>query len=151
MSRQNWMDLKYQDNPTLSNKLQVSMNNCPRNICLTWWPERIKNRDRINQDLMTQETAKKKRWRWKGHNLTKSNNNTNNNRIQRCNSRFLTISSLRHEPSPAHMLKWTRCNCVQIMCNTSSTHHVQHVMLCAVWYKGTAQLLSLTELKLHLC
>ena len=31
--------------------------------------------------------------------------------------------------------------------NTSSACHAQHV-LCATWYKGTAQLLSLTELKL---
>ena len=40
----------------------------------------------------------------------------------------------------------------------SCANHVQHierlsrasVMLCATWYEGTAQLLSLTELKLHL-
>ena len=36
------------------------------------------------------------------------------------------------------------------MCNTSSAYHVQHVMLHATWYVGTAQLLSLTELKSHL-
>ena len=41
------------------------------------------------------------------------------------NSRFSTISSLHHEPSPARTLKWPR-------------------------YKGTTQLLSLTELKSHL-
>ena len=37
-----------------------------------------------------------------------------------------------------------------IMCNTLSTYHKQHDVLCATWYKGTAQLLSLTECKSHL-
>ena len=31
-------------------------------------------------------------------------------RIQRCNSRFYTIFSLRRELSPTHMLKWPRSN-----------------------------------------
>ena len=39
---------------------------------------------------------------------------------------------------------------MQITCNTSSAYHVHHLMLCVAWYEGTAQLLSLTELKLHL-
>ena len=54
---------------------------------------------------------------------------------------------------------------VQITCSTWSACHVQHVvykshaahgalvmysMLCATWYEGTAQLLSLIELKSHL-
>ena len=43
-----------------------------------------------------------------------------------------------------------RRNQVQITCNTLSTYHVQHVILHATWYEGTAQLLSLTELKWHL-
>ena len=43
-----------------------------------------------------------------------------------------------------------KCNRVQIMCNTSSAYHVQHVVLCATWYEGTAQRLCLTEHKLHL-
>ena len=41
-------------------------------------------------------------------------------------------------------------NRVQITCNTSSANHVQLVVLSATWYEGTAQLLSLTELKSHL-
>ena len=42
-------------------------------------------------------------------------------------------------------------NHVQIMCNTSSACHVQHVVLCASSYEGTSQLLSLTEFKyMHL-
>ena len=82
--------------------------------------------------------------------VTNSNNNHNNNRIQRRNSRFVTISSLRRELSPTRMLKWPRHNCVQIRCSTSRAYHVQHVVLCATWYEGTAQLLSLTELKSHL-
>ena len=63
---------------------------------------------------------------------------------------FFTISSLRREPSPTQTLKWPGRNRVQITCYTSSVYHVQHVVLRATWYKGTAQLLSLTELKLHL-
>ena len=79
-----------------------------------------------------------------------NNNNNNNNRFHRHNLRFFTISIQRHEPSPTHMLKWPGCNRVQITCNTSSACHVQHVVLRATWYKGTAQLLTLTELKSHL-
>ena len=45
---------------------------------------------------------------------------------------------------------WSGRNRVQITCNTSSAYHVQHVVLRATWYEGTAQLLSLTEFKLHL-
>ena len=81
------------------------------------------------------------------------NNNNNNdkyNRIQRCNSRISTVSSLRREPTPARTFKWPGSNRVQITCNTSSAHHVQHIMLRATWYEGTAQLLSMTELKSHL-
>ena len=40
-------------------------------------------------------------------------------RIQRRNSRFLTISSLRREPSPTRTLKWPGRNRVQITCNMS--------------------------------
>ena len=79
-----------------------------------------------------------------------NNNNNNDNCIQRHNSRFFTISSLHHKPSPTRTLKCPGHNCVQIMCNTSSAYHVQHVVLRATWYEGTAQLLSLTKLKLHL-
>ena len=56
----------------------------------------------------------------------------------------------RRELSPTRTLKWPRLIRVQITCNTSSTYHVQHVMLRATWYEGTAQLLSLAELKSHL-
>ena len=78
-----------------------------------------------------------------------NNNNNNNNRIQRRYSRFFTISSQRRELSPTRTLKWPRRNRVQITCNTTSAYHVQHVVLRATWYEGTAQLLSLTELKSH--
>ena len=76
--------------------------------------------------------------------------NNNNNRIQRRYSRFFTISSQRRELSPTCTLKRPRRNRVQITCNISSAYHVQHVTLRSTWYKGTAQLLSLTELKSHL-
>ena len=72
----------------------------------------------------------------------------NNNHIQRRNSRFFTISSLRHELSRTRTLKWSGRNCVQITCNTLSACHVQHVLR-AMWYKGMVQLLSLTEFKSH--
>ena len=71
-----------------------------------------------------------------------------NNHIQRHNLRFLTIFSLHREPSLTRTLKWPGRNCVQITCNTRSAYHVQHVMLHATWYEGTAQLLSLTESKI---
>ena len=57
---------------------------------------------------------------------------------------FLTISSLRREASPTRTLKWPGRNRVQITCSTSSAYHVQHVVLHATWYEGTAELLSLT-------
>ena len=69
----------------------------------------------------------------------------NDSRIQRRNSRFLTISSLRCELSPTRTLKWPGRNRVKITCNTSSAYHVHHVLWCATWHAGTAQLLSLTE------
>ena len=71
--------------------------------------------------------------------------NTKKNRIERRNSRFLTIFSLPHESSPTRTLKWPGRNRVQITCNTSSAYHVQRVVLLATWYEGTAQLLNLTE------
>ena len=78
-----------------------------------------------------------------------NNNYHNNNRIQRRYSRSFTISSLLRELSPTRTLKWPGRNRVQITCNTSSAYHVQHVVLRATWYEGTAQPLSLTELKSH--
>ena len=61
-----------------------------------------------------------------------------NNLIQRHNSRFFTISSLRRKLSPTHMLKWPWCNCVQIKCNTLSTCHCN--MLCYVPHGRKGQL-----------
>ena len=55
-------------------------------------------------------------------------NNNNNNHIQRCYSRFFTISSQRREQSPTSTIKWPRHNCVQITRNISSAYHVQHVV-----------------------
>ena len=47
--------------------------------------------------------------------------------LKDANQDFFTISSLYGEPSPTRMLMWPGCNCVQIMCNTSSTYHAQRV------------------------
>ena len=80
---------------------------------------------------------------------TNQENSNNNNRIERCNSRFFTISSLRRESSPTCTLKWPGPNRVQITCNTLSAYHVQHVVIRATWYEEAAQLLSLTEMKSH--
>ena len=63
---------------------------------------------------------------------------------------FFTISSQHRELSPTRTLKWPGRN--------PCANHVQHierlsranVMLRATWYEGTAQLLSLTELKVDL-
>ena len=54
-----------------------------------------------------------------------NSNNNNNNRIERRNSRCFTISSPHCKPCQIYTLKWPRRNCVQIICNTSSVHHVQ--------------------------
>ena len=62
---------------------------------------------------------------------------------------FFTIPSLRRELSPTRTLKTLGHNSVKITCNTSSAYHVQHVVLRATWYEGTAQLLSLTDFKSH--
>ena len=55
-------------------------------------------------------------------------NDNNNNGIQKRNSRFFTISSLRRELSPTRTLKRPLRNRVQITCNTSSAYHVQHAV-----------------------
>ena len=92
-------------------------------------------------------------WRLKDFKYSMSaepNPTHNNNCIRRCSLRFLTISSLRRELSPTCTLKRLGHNRVQIMCNTSSAYHVQHVVLRATWHEGTAQLLSLKEFKSHL-
>ena len=41
---------------------------------------------------------------------------------------------------PTCMLKWPRRNRAKITCNTLSAYHMQHVVLRATWYEGTAQL-----------
>ena len=60
------------------------------------------------------------------------------------------LLSFRSEPSPTRTLKWPGRYRVQITCNTWSAYHVQHVVLRATRYEGTAELLSLTEFKSHL-
>ena len=68
--------------------------------------------------------------------ITNTNNN-NNNPIQRHNLRFLqSVCNI-----------YAQAARVQSYANY---YHMQHVMLCATWYKGAAQLLSLTEFKSHL-
>ena len=76
--------------------------------------------------------------------------NNNNNHIQSRFSRFFTISSQCRELSLNTY--------AQVAQAQSCANHVQHierlsrasVMLRSTWYEGTAQLLSLTELKSHL-
>ena len=77
------------------------------------------------------------------------NSDNNNNCIHRHNSRFVVIS-LRCELFPTRMLKRPGRSRVKITCSSSSACRVQHIMLRATWYKGTAQLLSLTEVESHL-
>ena len=64
--------------------------------------------------------------------------------------REFSVSSLRRELSATRTLKWPVRNRVQITCNISKARHLQHAVLRATWYERTAQLLSMTELKLHL-
>ena len=71
----------------------------------------------------------------------------NNNHIQRCNLKFF-LQSPHCAANHLQHVAWR--NPVEIMCNTSSAYHVQHVMLCAMWHEGKAQLLSLTKLISHL-
>ena len=63
-----------------------------------------------------------------------NNNSNNNNRIERRKSRFFWYSLLTasQTDSNTHTLKRPGHNCVQIMCITLSTHHVQHAMCHAV-------------------
>ena len=63
-----------------------------------------------------------------------NSNNNNDNHIQRRNSRFFTISSLRREPTRTR--KWPGRNRVQFTCNKSSVYHVQHVVLVPRGTKG---------------
>ena len=114
------------------------------------------------------------------NNNNNNNSNDNNNHIQRRNLRFVTISSLRCEPSPTHTLKWPGHNLtfkgaiwdlwqsphcavnrpqhtrssgpgtIMYKSRALSTYHVLHFTLHARWYEGTAQLLSVTEFKSHL-
>ena len=87
------------------------------------------------------------RWSSLGDN-NNNNNSNNNNRIERHNLKLL---------QPPHCA----ANCLQhvcssglgaIMCKSCATHRtlITCNLQCATWYEGTAQLLSLTELKWHL-
>ena len=73
-----------------------------------------------------------------------NSNNNNDNRIERRNSRFSTISSLRRELSPTRTLKGA------IICKSRATHRA--LFTCNVsrasWYEGTAELLRLTDSRL---
>ena len=83
------------------------------------------------------------------NNINNNNNNNHHHRIHRRNSRFSTISSMLHQLSPTCELSWSGRK------RKSHAAHraliiVQHVVLRATWYKGTAQLLNLTDVKSHL-
>ena len=77
-----------------------------------------------------------------GSPLINNNNNNNNNRIERRNSRspHCAANCLQHVRSNgpgANMCKSRAAHRAFTTCN----------MPCATWYEGTAQLLSVTELK----
>ena len=76
------------------------------------------------------------------------NNNKKKNRIQR---RYLTF--LQSPYSTANCLQHVRSSGPgAIVCKSCATQRVSRAsaMLRATWYEGTAQLLSLTELKPHI-
>ena len=77
---------------------------------------------------------------------TVENNNDNNDCIERCNLRFFLIASLHCGLSPTHMLKWPGRNCVQIMCNLSGAHQVQHVVCHMVWRDSSAKKFDKVEI-----
>ena len=52
----------------------------------------------------------------------------NNNDIDRCNSRYFTLSSLHHELSPTCTLKGPGHNGVQIMSNALGAYQVRRVV-----------------------
>ena len=72
--------------------------------------------------------------------LLETDNNDNNNVAFKGAIQDFLVSSLRHELSPTDTLKWPGGSCLQITCNMS----------CVTWCEGTAQLLILTEFRLHL-
>ena len=76
----------------------------------------------------------------------------NNNRIQwRISRSFFSQSPHCAANRLQHVLSSGPGAIVcKFTCNTSSAYHVQHVVLRATWYEGTAQLLSLLEFKSHL-
>ena len=77
-----------------------------------------------------------------------NDNNDNNNHIQRRSLRYFAVSSLRHEPSRTYM--YAQVTRAQSCANhVQHIEHMQHVVLGALWYEGTTQLLSLTEVKSH--
>ena len=74
------------------------------------------------------------------HSINNYVNNTYD--TERCNSRSFTISSLHYELFPIHT----------IMYKSQAKHGalIMYSMPYTTWSKGTSQLISLTELKLHL-
>ena len=97
-----------------------------------------------------------------GHSDTTTTTTNNNNRIQRRYSRFFTTSHSKALFEIFYNLltapRTVSNTYTQVARAQSCANHVQHiqrlscasVMLRATWYEGTAQLLSLTELKSHL-
>ena len=79
-----------------------------------------------------------------------SNNNDNNNNN---NNNNIIIIIIAFKCANRDFLPSPHCtaNREQITGTTSSAFHVQQLVLRATWYEGTAQLLSLTEFKSHLC
>ena len=74
-----------------------------------------------------------------------NNNNDNNN-----NSKVQFEISLQSPHCAANRLQHVRSSGSGAIVCTYSGYHVQSVVLSTTWYEGTAQLLSLTELKSHL-
>lgn len=56
-------------------KLQTFHNKCLRIICRIFWPNKIANKDlwRLTNEEKIEATIKKRRWKWIGHTLRKTN------------------------------------------------------------------------------
>ena len=83
---------------------------------------------------------------WKTESSNNSSDNDDGDRIERHNSRNFTISSLHCKLSPTRILKWPRCNCVQIMCNTLGAHRVQPVLCHVVQWDSFTVMFDTVEI-----
>ena len=111
---------------------------------VTFWKTSVKSVDLLLYSRKTVKINRKFMRCWKCFRTT----TTTTNHIERCNLRFLTISSLHLKLS----LTLTLSHLGAIVCKSCAAHRtlITCNMLYASWYEGTAQLLSLRKFSWHL-